>query len=100
MSQPLKFCPSYSKATIKNAWFYGNYSIRFYSSGPSTSRLEVSIAIYSTRPASNTSTDPSDVPTALKLINLTVVATNAGLLFINSYLAKITIERVSIWSYN
>jgi hypothetical protein len=96
MSQPLKFCPSYSKATIKNAWFYGNYSIRFYSSGPSTSKLEVSVAIRSTRPTNNTSADPSNVPTALKSINLTIVATNAGLLFINSYLAKTTIERVSI----
>jgi hypothetical protein len=35
------------------------------------------------------------VPTALKSINLTVAATDAGLLFINNYLAKSTAERVS-----
>jgi hypothetical protein len=92
MSQPLKFCPSYGKATIKDARFYGDCGIRFYSSGPSTSGLEASVAVYSTRLANNTSADPSDVPTALKLINLAVVATDAGLLFINSYLAKTTVE--------
>jgi hypothetical protein len=95
MSQPLKFCPSYGKATIKNARFCDNYSIRFYSSGLSTSGLEASVAIRSTRPADDTSADPSDVPTALKSINLAIVATNVGLSFINSYLVKTTIKRVS-----
>jgi hypothetical protein len=95
MSQPLKFCPSYSKATIKDARFYSNYSIRFYSSSPSTSRLKASVAIRFTRPTNNTSADSSNVPTALKSINLTIVATNAGLSFINNYLAKTTIKRVS-----
>jgi hypothetical protein len=89
MSQSLKFCSSCGKATIKDARFYSDYGIGFYSTGPSTSRLEASIAI---RLANNTSADPSDVPTALKLINLAIVATNAGLSFINSYLAKTTVE--------
>jgi hypothetical protein len=92
MSQSLKFCSSCGKATIKDARFYSDYGIGFYSTGPSTSRLEASIAIRSTRPVNNTSADPSDVPTALKLINLAIVATNAGLSFINSYLAKTTVE--------
>jgi hypothetical protein len=34
--------------------------------------------------------------TALKLINLIIVTTNIGLSFINSYLAKTTIEQVSV----
>jgi hypothetical protein len=76
--------------------YYSNYSIRFYSSGLSTSGLEASVAIYSTRLANNISANPSDVSIALKLINLAIVAINAGLLFINSYLTKTTIERVSI----
>jgi hypothetical protein len=32
------------------------------------------------------------MPIALKLINLAIVATNTGLLFINNYLAKSTAE--------
>jgi hypothetical protein len=47
-------------------------------------------------PADDTSTNLSNVSTALKLINLAIAVIDAGLLFINNYLAKSTIERVSI----
>jgi hypothetical protein len=96
MPPPLNFCPGYDKGTVKDAWFYYSYDIGFDASGPSTSRSEASIAIYSIRPANNTSANPSNVPTALKSINLAIAATNTGLLFINNYLAKNTIEQVSI----
>jgi hypothetical protein len=51
----------------------------------------------STRPINNISANPSNIPITLKLINLIIATTNAELLFINNYLAKSTIERVSIW---
>jgi hypothetical protein len=95
MPLPLNFCPGYDKGTIKDAWFYYSYSIRFNASGPSASGLEAPVAMRSTRPINNTSANSSNVPTALKLINLAIAATNAGLLFINNYLAKSTTERVS-----
>ena len=95
MPPPLNFCPGCSKGTIKDTWFYYNCGIGFNASGPSASGLEAPIAVCSTRPTDNTSANPSDVPTALKSINVAIVATDAGLLFINNYLAKSTIERVS-----
>ena len=45
-----------------------------------------------TRPINNISVNPSNIPIALKLINLIIAATNIGLLFINNYLAKSIIE--------
>jgi hypothetical protein len=96
MPLPPNFYPGYSKDIIKDAWFCYSYSIRFNTSGPFTSRLEAPVAVHSTHPANNTNANPSDMPIALKLINLAIVATNVGLLFINNYLAKSTIERVSI----
>ena len=95
MPLPLNFCPGYSKGTIKDAWFYYSCGIGFNASGSFASRLEAPIAVRSTRPINDTGANPNNVPTALKSINLTVAATNAGLLFINNYLAKSTIERVS-----
>jgi hypothetical protein len=95
MPPPSNFYPGCGKGTIKDARFYYSYGIRFNASGPSASRLEAPIAIRSTRSTNNTSANPSDVSTALKSINLATAATNAGLLFINNYLAKSTIERVS-----
>jgi hypothetical protein len=89
------FYPGYSKGIIKDAWFCYSYGIRFNISSPSTSRSEAPIAMRSTRSTDDTSANPSNMPTALKSINLTIAATNAGLLFINNYLAKSTIERVS-----
>jgi hypothetical protein len=97
MPLSLNFCPSCDKGTIKDTRFYYSCGIGFNTNGPSASRLEAPIAVRSTRPTNNTGANPSDVPTALKLINLTAAATNAGLLFINNYLAKSTIERVSTW---
>jgi hypothetical protein len=95
MPPPLNFCPSYNKDIIKDARFYYSYSIRFNTNSSFASRLEAFVAVCSTRPINNTSTNPSDVPTILKLINLTIAAINTGLLFINNYLAKSTIEQVS-----
>jgi hypothetical protein len=95
MPLPLNFCPSYGKGIVKDARFYYSCGIGFNASGPSASGLEALVAVCFTRPANNTGINPSDVPTALKLINLAVAATNAGLLFINNYLAKSTAERVS-----
>ena len=97
MPLPLNFYLGCSKGIIKDARFCYNYSIRFDASSPSASRLEAPIAMRSTRPTNNISANPSDVPIALKSINLAIAATNAGLLFINNYLAKSTIERVSMW---
>jgi hypothetical protein len=97
MPLPLNFYPGCNKGTIKDARFYYSYSIGFNASSPSASRLEAPVAVCSTRPANNTSANSSDVPIALKLINLAIAATNIGLLFINNYLAKSTIERVSTW---
>jgi hypothetical protein len=96
MSLSPNFCPGYSKGTIKDARFCYSYGIGFDASSPSTSRLEASVAIYSTCSVNNINANPSDVPIALKLINLAIAATNAGLLFMNNYLAKSTIEQVSI----
>jgi hypothetical protein len=95
MPLPLNFYPDYNKGTIKDAWFYYSCGIRFNASGSSAFRLEAPIAMCSTRPTNNTSVNPSDVPITLKLINLAIAAINMGLLFINNYLAKSTIERVS-----
>jgi hypothetical protein len=95
MPPPLNFCPGYNKGTIKDARFCYSYSIGFNASGPSASRLEALIAMRSTRLANNTSVNPSNMPIALKLINLTIATTNIGLSFINNYLAKSTVERVS-----
>ena len=95
MPLSLNFCPGCSKGTIKDTRFCYSCSIRFNASNPFTSRLEASIAIYSIYPANNISANSSDVLTALKLINLIIAAINAGLSFINNYLAKSTIERVS-----
>jgi hypothetical protein len=92
MPLSLNFCPGYSKGTIKDTRFGYSYSIGFNTSSPSAFRLEAPIAVYSTRLANNTNINPSDIPTALKLINLAITATNVGLLFINNYLAKSTIE--------
>ena len=97
MPIPLNFYPGYSKGIVKDTWFYYSYSIRFNTNSPSTFRLEALITMCSTRPTNNTSVNPSDMPTTLKLINLTIAAINAGLLFINNYLVKSIIERVSIW---
>ena len=97
MPLPLNFYPGCSKGTIKDARFYYSYNIGFNASDPSASRLEAPITIRSTCPINNISANPSNVPTALKLINLTIAATNTGLSFINNYLAKSTIERVSTW---
>jgi hypothetical protein len=95
MPLPLNFYLSYSKGIIKDTRFYYSYSIRFNASSPSAFRLKASIIMCSTRLINNTSTNSSNVSTALKLINLIIAATNTGLLFINNYLAKSTIERVS-----
>ena len=95
MPPPLNFCPGCGKGIIKDAWFCYSYSIRFNASGSSAFRLEAPIIICSTRLTNNTSINPSDIPIALKSINLAIAATNAGLLFINNYLAKSTIERIS-----
>jgi uncharacterized membrane protein YvbJ len=92
MPLPLNFCPSCGKGTIKDAWFCYSCGIRFNASGSSASGLEAPVAVRSTRPTNNTGANPSDVPIALKLINLTIAATDAGLLFINNYLAKSTAE--------
>jgi hypothetical protein len=92
MPPPLNFCPGYSKGIVKDAWFCYSYNIRFNISGPFTSKLEASIAIRSTCPANNTNANPSDIPIILKSINLVIAAINTGLLFINNYLAKSTIE--------
>jgi hypothetical protein len=96
MPPPLNFYPGCGKGIIKDARFCYSYSIRFNASGPSAFGLEALIAVRSTRPANNISANPSNVPTALKSINLAIAAINAGLSFINNYLAKSTIERVSI----
>jgi hypothetical protein len=96
MPLPLNFYPSYSKGIVKDAWFYYSYSIRFNASGPFASKLKALVVIYSTRLINNTSVNSSNVSIALKLINHIITATNTGLLFINNYLAKSTIERVSI----
>ena len=95
MPPPLNFYPGCGKGTIKDARFYYSCGIGFDASGPFASGLEVPIAMRSTCLTNNTSANPSDMPIALKSINLTAAATNAGLLFINNYLAKSTIERVS-----
>ena len=92
MPLPLNFCPGYSKGTIKDAWFYYSCGIGFNASGPFAFGLEAPVAICFTRPINNISANPSNIPIALKLINLTIAAINAGLLFINNYLAKSTIE--------
>jgi hypothetical protein len=96
MPLPLNFYPGYSKGIIKDARFYYSYNIRFNANSLSTSGLKAPIAIYSTRPINNTSANSSNVPIVLKLINLIIAAINAGLLFINNYLTKSTIERISI----
>jgi hypothetical protein len=96
MPPPLNFYPGCSKGIIKDAWFYYSCGIGFNASGPFASGLEALVTMRSTRPANDTSVNPSNVSTALKLINLAVAATNVGLLFINNYLAKSTIEQVSI----
>jgi hypothetical protein len=75
MPPPLNFYSSYSKGTIKDARFYYSYNIRFNTSGSSASKLEALIAIRSTYPTNNTSANPSDVPIALKSINLTIAVT-------------------------
>jgi hypothetical protein len=86
------FCPGYGKGIIKDAWFYYSYSIRFNVNSPFASRLEALVAVYSTCPADDIGANFSNVPIILKLINLAIAAINAGLLFINNYLAKSTIE--------
>ena len=95
MPLPLNFYSGCSKGIIKDARFYCSCGIRFNASGPSAFGLEALVAIRSTRPANNTSANSNNVPTALKLINLIIAATNAGLSFINNYLAKSIVERVS-----
>jgi hypothetical protein len=95
MPPPLNFYPNYNKGTIKDARFYYSYSIGFNANSPSAFRLKAPITMRSTRSTNNISANPSNVPIALKLINLIIAAINAGLLFINNYLAKSTIERVS-----
>jgi len=97
MPLPPNFCPGYGKGIVKDARFCCSYSIRFNASGPFASGLKAPIAVRSTRPTNDTSANPSNVSIALKLINLTIATTDAGLLFINNYLAKSTIERVSTW---
>jgi hypothetical protein len=96
MPPPLNFYPGYSKGIVKDARFCYSYGIGFNASSPFTSRLEAPIAICSTRLTNNIGANFSNVPIVLKLINLAIAATNAGLLFINNYLAKSTIERVSM----
>ena len=100
MSLPLNFYPSYNKGTIKDTQFYYSYNIRFNINSPFASRLEVSVAIYFTCPINNINTNPSDMPTTLKLINLVIATINTGLLFINNYLAKSIIKQVSTWPQN
>jgi hypothetical protein len=106
MSLPLKFCLEYNKGTNPNYNFYSGCGFYFNSGGLSSpltsSRLETNVAMRPPRPINNTSINPSNVPTMLKLIDLTILTTtnNVGLLFISSYLTKTTIERVSILVYN
>jgi hypothetical protein len=106
MSLAPKFCLEYGKGTNSNHSFYSGYGFYFNSGGPSSpstsSGLETNVAVRPARPINNTSTNPSNILTALKSINLTVLATTSdtGLLFISSYLTKTTIERVSILAYN
>jgi hypothetical protein len=92
----LNFCPSYNKGIIKDTWFYYSYNIRFNINSPFTFKLKAFITIYSICPANNISINLSNVPIILKLINLVIAAINTGLLFINNYLTKSTIERISI----
>jgi hypothetical protein len=86
------FCPGYSKGIIKDARFCYSYNIGFNASSPSTSRLEAPVVVCSICSANNISINLSNMPIALKLINLAIAAINTGLLFINNYLAKSTIE--------
>jgi hypothetical protein len=95
MPPPPNFCPGCGKGTVKDARFCCSCGIGFDASGPSASGLEAPVAVRSTRPADDTGANPSDVPTALKSINLAAAATDAGLSFMNNYLAKSTVERVS-----
>jgi hypothetical protein len=95
MPLPLNFYPGCGKGTIKDTWFCYSCDIRFNASGSFAFRLEAPITVCSIRPTNNTSANPSNVPITLKLINLTIAATNMGLLFINNYLAKSILERVS-----
>jgi hypothetical protein len=97
MPLPLNFCPGCGKGIVKDAWFCCSCGIGFNASGSSASGLEAPVAVCFTCPANDTGVNPSNVPIALKLINLAAAATDAGLLFMNNYLAKSTIERVSIW---
>jgi hypothetical protein len=92
MPLPLNFYPGYSKGTIKDTRFYYNYSIGFNISGPSTFGLEAPVVVHSTHSANNININPSNISIALKSINLTIAATNTGLLFINNYLTKSTIK--------
>jgi hypothetical protein len=96
MPLSLNFYPGYNKGIIKDAWFYYSYNIRFNINSSFTSRLEVPITICSICPINNININLSNMPIVLKLINLAIAAINTGLLFINNYLAKNTIERVSI----
>jgi hypothetical protein len=106
MSLLLKFCLEYGKGTNPDYSFCSGCGFYFNSGGsssPSTSsRLETNVAVRLARPIDNTGTNPSDVPTILKSIDLIILATasDIGLLFIGSYLIKTTIERVSILAYN
>jgi hypothetical protein len=95
MPLPPNFYSSYNKGIIKDTRFYYSYNIRFNINSPFAFKLEAPIAIYSTRPINNININPSNMPITLKLINLAIAAIDAGLLFINNYLAKSTIEKVS-----
>jgi hypothetical protein len=92
MPLSLNFCPGYNKDIIKDARFYYSYNIRFNISSPSAFRLEAPVAIYSIYPTNNIGVNSSNMPIALKLINLVIAVINTGLLFINNYLTKSTIE--------
>ena len=92
MPLSLNFCPGYNKGIIKDTRFYYSYNIGFNASSPFTFKLNILVAIYSTRSINNININPSNIPIILKLINLVIAIINTGLLFINNYLIKSTIE--------
>jgi hypothetical protein len=92
MPLSLNFYSSYNKGIIKNTWFYYSYNIRFNANSSFASKLEVPVAMCFIYSVDNISTNPSNIPTALKLINFVIAVINTRLLFINNYLAKSIIE--------
>jgi hypothetical protein len=95
MPLPLNFCPGYNKGIVKDARFCYSCGIGFDASGSFASRSEAPVAVCFICLANDIGANSSDVSIVLKLINLVIAVINTGLLFINNYLAKSTIERIS-----